>query len=186
MSENNTSRKQYIKKSREQFIGADAKRPQVQKGMGGPKGVITEKSDNFGAAWKNLLTFAKPQMPAIVIAMTCAVIGTVISLIGPKQVQKITDLITAGVRGSVDIDAVTSTCVFLMVLYGISWLMTFVQHVIMATVAPTVSSRLRTDITEKTNEICKAFFGKDLADEIFAYPSSFGGYQQINTDTFFK
>ena len=42
------------------------------------------------------------------------------------------------------------------------------------------------DITEKTNEICKAFFGKEMADEIFAYSSSFGGYQKIDTATFFK
>ena len=42
------------------------------------------------------------------------------------------------------------------------------------------------DITEKTNEICKMFLGQEMADEIFAYPSSFGGYQKIDTDTFFK
>ena len=90
MSEKNTSQKQYIKKRRETLIGADSKRPQAQKGMGGPRGVITESSDNFGASWKNLLSYAKPQMVAIVIAMLCAVIGTVISLIGPKQIQKIT------------------------------------------------------------------------------------------------
>ena len=41
------------------------------------------------------------------------------------------------------------------------------------------------DITEKTNEICKMFLGKEMAEEIFAYPSSFGGYQKINTNTFF-
>lgn len=42
------------------------------------------------------------------------------------------------------------------------------------------------DITEKTNEVTKAFFGKELADEIFSAPASFGGYQQIDTKTFFN
>lgn len=41
------------------------------------------------------------------------------------------------------------------------------------------------DITAKTNEITSAFLGKELADEIFACPSSFGGYQKINTASFF-
>lgn len=41
------------------------------------------------------------------------------------------------------------------------------------------------DMTEKTNEVCKAFLGQELAEEIFAYPSSFGGYQKIDTATFF-
>ena len=41
------------------------------------------------------------------------------------------------------------------------------------------------DMTEKTNEVTQAFFGMDLADEIFACGSSFGGYQKIDTAAFF-
>ena len=41
------------------------------------------------------------------------------------------------------------------------------------------------DITAKTNEVTKAFLGTELAEEIFACPGSFGGYQKIDTATFF-
>lgn len=41
------------------------------------------------------------------------------------------------------------------------------------------------NIDDKTNEITKAFLGKELATEIKAYPNSFGGYQKIDTATFF-
>ena len=41
------------------------------------------------------------------------------------------------------------------------------------------------DMTAKTNEVTQKFFGIDLADAIFACPSSFGGYQKIDTATFF-
>jgi iron complex transport system substrate-binding protein len=41
------------------------------------------------------------------------------------------------------------------------------------------------DMTAKTNEVTQVFFGMDLADEIFACPSSFGGYQKIDTAAFF-
>lgn len=41
------------------------------------------------------------------------------------------------------------------------------------------------DITAKTNEITEMFLGQALAEEIFACPSSFGGYQKIDTETFF-
>ena len=41
------------------------------------------------------------------------------------------------------------------------------------------------DITAKTNEVTQKFFGMDLAEEIFACPSSFGGYGKIDTATFF-
>ena len=42
------------------------------------------------------------------------------------------------------------------------------------------------DITEKTNEVTKMFLGKELADQINAKPASFGGYQKIDTKTFFE
>ena len=42
------------------------------------------------------------------------------------------------------------------------------------------------DITEKTNEVTQVFFGQDLADQISAAPSSFGGYQKIDTASFFE
>ena len=42
------------------------------------------------------------------------------------------------------------------------------------------------DMTEKTNQVTKAFLGTELADEIFASPASYGGYQKINTETFFN
>ena len=42
------------------------------------------------------------------------------------------------------------------------------------------------DLTEKTNEVTAVFLGQELAEEIFACPSSFGGYQKIDTESFFE
>lgn len=54
-------------------------------------------------------------------------------------------------------------------------------------VAKTVYPELFADIdlTAKTNEVTKAFLGQELAEQIFACPSSFGGYQKIDTAAFF-
>ena len=41
------------------------------------------------------------------------------------------------------------------------------------------------DITAKTNEITEMFLGEELAEAIFSCPSSFGGYQKIDTSSFF-
>jgi len=41
-------------------------------------------------------------------------------------------------------------------------------------------------IEEKTKEVTEAFLGKDLTSEIFAAPTSMGGYQKIDTSTFFN
>ena len=54
-------------------------------------------------------------------------------------------------------------------------------------VAKTVYPELFADIdlNEKANDITEMFLGADLTDEIFACPSSFGGYQKIDTASFF-
>lgn len=41
------------------------------------------------------------------------------------------------------------------------------------------------DIAQKADQITEVFLGQPLAEEIFACPSSFGGYQKIDTETFF-
>ena len=41
------------------------------------------------------------------------------------------------------------------------------------------------DMTAKLNQITKAFLGAELAEEIFACPSSFGGYGKIDTAAIF-
>ena len=40
------------------------------------------------------------------------------------------------------------------------------------------------DLTDKVNEITKAFLGRELAEEMFACPASFGCYQKIDTANF--
>lgn len=42
------------------------------------------------------------------------------------------------------------------------------------------------DMTDKVNEITRVFLGKELAEEIFSCPASFGGYQKIDTADFFQ
>ena len=146
-------------KKKEQFIGMDAKRPTARRGgPGGHGAMVVEKPKNFKESWGKMLRYSRPEMPAIVIAMICAIIGTVIALIGPGQIQKITDLITEGIMGKIDLDAVTATATLLMILYGISWVMNFTQHFIMATVSQKISQRFRTDITNKTNRMPLKYF----------------------------
>ena len=41
------------------------------------------------------------------------------------------------------------------------------------------------DMTEVTDRVTTAFLGKPLAEEIYACPNSFGGYQKIDTAAFF-
>ena len=41
------------------------------------------------------------------------------------------------------------------------------------------------EMNAKTNEVTNMFLNKELANQINSYPNSFGGYQKIDTETFF-
>ena len=146
-------------KKKEAFIGANSKRPTThQRGPGGHGAMVTEKPKNFKKSWGDMIRYARPQLPAAIIAMLCALVGTAIALIGPGQIQKITDYITSGMMTGIDLEGVTATCTLMMILYGTSWVMNFTQHFIMATVSQNISRRLRTDITDKTNRMPLSYF----------------------------
>ena len=42
------------------------------------------------------------------------------------------------------------------------------------------------NLTAKTNEVTRLFLGQELAEQIASTPSGFGGYQKIDTATFFR
>ena len=155
------SENKVIKKERQDLIGKNSKRPQAQRGMGGPKGVVTEKPKNFKQSWQKMTRYAKPQMPLAVIGLICAAVSTVMTLIGPRFISQITDLISQPLnnpQSEMDLDAISNLCIMLLVIYGISWAMGFVQNFMMATFSQRISQRLRTDITKKTNRMPLKYF----------------------------
>lgn len=129
---------------------------------GGPGGnkFHGEKPADFKKTWGKLIKYTKREVPFVVVAIVCAVIATIVSLVGPNILSKITDIITQGLMTTIDTDAVTKLSVFMVVLYALSWVLNFSQHYIMATVTQKLSKRLRTDIVEKTNRLPFNYFDK--------------------------
>ncbi len=141
------------------IVGANTKKPQVRTGGPGNK-FNGEKPKDFKKTWGELIRYSKREVPAVIVAIVCVVVGTIIALVGPSILSRITDLITQGLGTTIDLAKVTRLCVIMVVLYGISWVLQFSQHYIMATVTQKLSKRLRTDITEKTNRLPFNYFDK--------------------------
>jgi ATP-binding cassette, subfamily B, multidrug efflux pump len=125
-------------------------------GMGGP----VEKPKDFKKTWGKLILYCKRYLPAIVIALIFAVIGTGFQIVGPDIMSDMTDKITAGLRGTIDIDAVVSIAVVLVFFYAGSSLLSFVQGYIMATVTQKISKNLRTGISLKINKLPFKYFDR--------------------------
>jgi ATP-binding cassette subfamily B protein len=117
-----------------------------------------EKPKDFGKAIGKLSNYMKRYAPIMLIAVIFSFVGTVISLIGPDKLRDITNLIAEGLTGEIDTDAIMKICITLAILYGISWLMTFLQGFIMCTVTQTTGKNLRRDIAAKINRLPLKYF----------------------------
>lgn len=122
-------------------------------GMGGG-----EKANNFGKAIGELASYCKKYIPAIAAAILLAIAGSILNIIGPGKLSDITNLITEGLFTGIDIDAVISIVLLLVVLYALGFLFSVLQGVIMATVTQRVSKTLRTDIDRKINRLPLRYF----------------------------
>lgn len=127
-----------------------------------------EKAGNSGKAFKDLFDYCKGYLPLIMIALLLGAAGAVFSLIGPDKLSDITDLITEGLGGSVDLDAIVNICILLAVLYGLSWICGYVQSFIMAMVTQRVSKSLRTDISQKINRLPLKYFDSNSFGDILS------------------
>jgi len=148
--------------------GGQANRSPRMRGPGaGPMGVA-EKAKDFKGTWSKLINYCKRYMPVIVISLTIAAIGTVLTIIGPDQIGKMTNeiqkviaaLMTSHQVLSVDLDAITRIGMLLIVLYSTAAVLNFVQGYIMATITQKVGRNMRTDISQKINRLPLKYFDK--------------------------
>ena len=158
-----------IKKEKEKFIGSNLANTSPSKQRGpGSKVVGGEKPQNFGKTWGKLIKYAKKELPIIIIALIAAVLSTILALIGPSKISEITDLIKDGIVSSVDISATIHVFEIIMILYASSWILNFIHHFLMATITQSISKRLRTDITNKTNRLPFSYFDKTSFGDILS------------------
>jgi ABC-type multidrug transport system fused ATPase/permease subunit len=66
---------------------------------GGPRRLgAGEKAKDFKGTWLKLLRYSKRDFGLLIIALLCAVVSTVFTLLGPNRLGDLTDLITDGIK----------------------------------------------------------------------------------------
>ncbi|MCI3028494.1 ABC transporter ATP-binding protein/permease [Desemzia sp. C1] len=118
--------------------------------------------------YKDLLAYINVYLPIVIVALVLAMGAAVISLIGPRQLSEITDLITAGLTGQLDIAAIEKIALLLVTLYVISYIANYVQGFIMATITQRVSKKLRRDISEKINRLPLRYFDSNSVGDVLS------------------
>lgn len=151
------------------------------RGMGGPGGRggmgPTEKPKNFKKTWGKLINYCKGYMPAIIVALVLAAVGTVLQIIGPDKIKDMTNEIAKGlpaiindqpILGVIDMNAVISIGSLLIFFYAGSALLSLVENFMMATVTAKISKNMRTDISKKINKLPLNYFDKTSYGDVLS------------------
>lgn len=138
--------------------------------MPGPhnRGRAPEKSKDFKGAWRKLLRLCKGYLPAICIALVCAIGGTVLTLLGPEQLKKLTNVITEGILTGIDLNTVSDIGALLVCFYAASMLLSSVQSWTLTTVTQRVARQMRADISAKINRLPMAYFNRTSTGDILS------------------
>ncbi|CAM4396473.1 ATP-binding cassette subfamily B protein [Paenibacillus endophyticus] len=130
--------------------------------------VATKQSIDFKGTMGKLVAYCRPYVPLIIIALLLSVVGTIFTIVGPSKLQEMTDHITVGLMGEIDMDAVLGIGILLSVLYGLSVIFSFFQGYIMATVTQKVTKSLRTRISKKINKLPLKYFDSNSNGDVLS------------------
>ena len=118
-----------------------------EKSKRGIRGVLTE-----------LFSYSSKLKRPVAVALLFAVIGAILTIIGPNLLSQITNLISNSLAGEIDLAAIGRVGVRLLILYGLSAVFTYVEHYIMATATLDLARNLRRDLSRKINRVPMKYF----------------------------
>ncbi len=130
-----------------------------------------QKAKNVRGSLIKLLKYCKRSMPAIIVALVIAVASAVFSIIGPKYVGKISDYIAAAVQNPfapMEWERIVKIAFFLVTIYSIGAVFSYVQGYIMNSVTQRTSKSLRKDISHKINKLPLKYFDSNTYGDILS------------------
>lgn len=127
-----------------------------------------EKSKDFKGTWMKIIRYCKRYLAVIVVALICAVAGTILTILGPDKLSDLTKVITEGIATGIDMERVKSIGLTLVAFYVGSAILSFGQQFIMATVTQNVTKQLRSDISGKINRLPMAYYNKTSTGDVLS------------------
>ena len=127
-----------------------------------------EKSKDFKGTWMKIIRYCKRYLAVIIVALICAVAGTILTILGPDKLSDLTKVITEGIATGIDMERVKSIGLTLVAFYVGSAILSFGQQFIMATVTQNVTKQLRSDISGKINRLPMAYYNKTSTGDVLS------------------
>ena len=133
-------------------------RPPRRGPMGRGPGVPGEKAKDFKGAVRRLISELKTYKMFIIIALILAVAGSVLSIMAPNRLSSLTDEISAGLMGNMNLSKIKHIALILACMYIASALFNFIQGIIMTIIANKFAQNLRSRISKKINKLPLRYF----------------------------
>ena len=133
-----------------------------------------EKPKDLKKSIKQLMQYIGKYKIGIFIVMICAACSTVFNVAGPKILGKATTALSEGLMekirgtGSIDFARIGTILLFVLGLYLMSALFSFIQGWIMTGVTQKVCYQLRKEISEKINRMPMNYFDKQTHGEVLS------------------
>ena len=127
-----------------------------------------EKSKDFKSAIKRLFKELKGFKILITVAIILAILSAVLSIVAPDQLSNLTDEISAGLRGNMNMENIKHITLLLLGLYIGSAIFNYIQSVCMTDVANKFAKRLRSRISIKINKLPMRYFDKKTKGEVLS------------------
>ena len=128
----------------------------------------TEQQTDFKKTWGKLLNYFKQYWWIIIIALLASAMGSILTLIGPDKLSELTDIISKGLMTEIDMSEIQRIGWTLIILYGLSAILSLSQGFIMATVTQRISKNLRSDLSQKINDLPIAYFDLHSTGDILS------------------
>lgn len=116
------------------------------------------KPKDFKQTVSQFLGYISKYVPLLVLALTLALTGAILNVIGPDKLSEITDLIQEGLFTGIQLDEVRRIGIILASMYIAGAVFNYIQGFIMATITQSITKKMRTDISGKINRIPLKYF----------------------------
>ena len=132
------------------------------------------KAKDFKGTLKKLFSYMKNYKWPLIIVVIFAILSTIFSIIGPKILGDATTELFNGLvskisgGSGIDFEKIASILTFLIIIYIISAVFSYIQGFIMTNITQKTTYRMRKEISEKINKLPMSYFDKKSHGEVLS------------------
>lgn len=140
------------------------KSPRRGPGRGPAMAMPVEKAKDFKGTMKRLLRYLKPRRLQLLIVVVFAVLSTVFTIVTPKILGLATTKLFEGFfskmngLGGIDFQYVGRILILVAILYGISFVFSYLMRFIMAGISQKTVRTLREEVSDKLSRLSLKYF----------------------------